>query len=143
MCTSLLSVCNDLADVFVFFLQMKSQLDASGKLSEHAGRDLLLDTGLLGRTKFGIPADYGAATGSADPSPNPPSGPATTPSGSTGVAFMETDPPLYVGDDSVPAIRTSRDPVGLVEEALNPTTQTRRDILDAYSSMYVRMVVSH
>ncbi len=139
--TSLSSVCSELADVLVFFLQKQSQLDASGKVSQHAGRDLLLDRGMSGSsgTNSGIPADYGAATGSADPSSNPPScsGPATAPSGSTGVAFMETKPPLYTVDDAAPAIRTSGDHIGMVGEALTPTTQTLGQVLDEYAFIHV------
>ena len=105
MCTIHSIVCNELADVFVFFLQVKSQGDASGSVSQHAGRDLLSDRGMFGSSgaNSGIPASYGAAT----------------------------------ANNAVPAIRTSGDLIGMVGEALNPTTQSLGALLDAYASIHV------
>ncbi len=118
---------------------MKSQPDASGNVSQHAGRDLLLDRGIFGSSgaNSGIPASYGAATGSANPSPNRPSVYTPAPCDSTEMPFMATEPPSDVRDDAVPAIRTSGDLIGMVGEALNPTTQTLGELLDAYASIHV------
>ena len=115
-----------LADISVFFLQMKWQPD---------GRDTLLHKGIP--CSSGIPADYGAATGSSDSSLLFPCAPTPAPSGITDIPVVETTPPLYVGHNAVPVIRTSGGPIGMVEEALNPTTQTLGELLDAYASMHV------
>ena len=118
---------------------MKSQGDASGNVSQHAGRDLLSDRGIFGSSgaNSGIPASYGAATGSANSNPNLPSAPTPAPCDSTEMPFMATEPPSDVRDDAVPAICTSGDLIGMVGEALNPTTQSLGELLDAYASIHV------
>ncbi|KAL0042394.1 hypothetical protein WJX77_011151 [Trebouxia sp. C0004] len=82
-------------------------------VSKRAGRDFLLDRGMLGSsgaltgTSSGIPADYGTAAGSADPS-----------------------------HDAVPAVCASGDHMGMAGDALTPTTQTLREVFKDYASSH-------
>lgn len=136
MCTSHSTVCNALSDAFVFFLQVTSQQDASGQVPKRTGSKFLFDRGISGSSNSGsgIPANYGPAP--SDPTHESPL-PARVPTVSNGMALTNTQTFLNTGDGAVPATRTSGDPIGMVEEALNSTTQTLGDILSAYTSVHV------
>ncbi len=136
MCTSHSTVCNALSDVFVFFLQVKSQQDASGRVSKRAGSKFVFNRGISGTSNSGsgIPANYGPAP--SDPTHESPL-PAPLPIVCNGMASTNTQTFLNTGDGAVPAIRTSGDPIGMVEEALNQTTQVLGEVLGAYASIHV------
>ena len=136
MCTSHSTVCNALSDVFVFFWQVKSQQDSSGQISKHAGSKFLFGRGISGTSNSGsgIPANYGPAP--SDPTHEPPL-PAPVPTVCDGMASTNTQTFLNTWDGAVPATRTSGDPIGMVGEALNQTTQSLGEVLDASTSIHV------
>ncbi len=136
MCTSHSTVCNALSDAFVFFSQVKSQQDASDQVPKRAGSKFLFDRGISGRSNSGsgIPANYGPAP--SNPTHESPL-PAPVPTVCDGMASSNTQTFLNTGDGAVPATRTSGDPIGMVEEALNQTTQSLGEALDAETAIHV------
>ena len=116
----LVTVFNNLSDVYVFQLQMKRQPDASRQGSKRAGGSILLNRTISGTSSAGsgIPADYGAASSNPTPSSPPP-----TPTVSNGMVSTKTQTPLNTGDSAVPANRSFGDHTGMAGDALTPTNQ--------------------
>ena len=121
-----------LSDVCVFHLQKQSQLDVSGQVSKHAGRDFLLNRSISGTSNAGsgIPADYGAAPGNFAPNSPPP-----TPTVANGMVSTETQTPLDTRDGAIPAIPSSGDHIGMAGDALTPASQ---EVLNDDASTHVQ-----
>ena len=110
----------------MFHLQNKSQADASGQGSKRAGRDFLLNRSISGTSNAGsgIPADYGAASGTPTSEPPPPT---PAPAVSNGVASTDTQTSLNSGNGAIPAIHSSGGHTGMAGDALTPTNQEASD----------------